>query len=132
MVYNRAYGVLACVAGRFPLKGNYTTKQKPLICKNQGLFQLRAANAGHARKACVAPCSPAVRVLRACRQPPRAAFLVVSLPTSPMPLLQDVTLGIDFGTSNSAMAVRQGAGLSRMVALEGNAPTLPTALFFNA
>lgn len=26
MVYNRAYGVLACVAGRFPLKGNYTTK----------------------------------------------------------------------------------------------------------
>lgn len=25
MVYNRAYGVLACVAGRFPLKGNYTT-----------------------------------------------------------------------------------------------------------
>ena len=27
MVYNRAYGVLACVAGRFPLKGNYTTKQ---------------------------------------------------------------------------------------------------------
>ena len=49
-----------------------------------------------------------------------------------MPLLQDVTLGIDFGTSNSAMAVRQGAGLSRMVALEGDAPTLPTALFFNA
>ncbi len=49
-----------------------------------------------------------------------------------MPLLQDVTLGIDFGTSNSAMAVRQGAGLSRIVALEGNAPTLPTALFFNA
>ncbi|AFU44164.1 molecular chaperone, HSP70 class [Acidovorax sp. KKS102] len=67
-----------------------------------------------------------------CCQPPRAAFLVVSLPTSPMPLLQDVTLGIDFGTSNSAMAVRQGAGLSRMVALEGDAPTLPTALFFNA
>lgn len=49
-----------------------------------------------------------------------------------MPLLQDVTLGIDFGTSNSAMAVRQGTGLSRMVALEGDAPTLPTALFFNA
>ena len=49
-----------------------------------------------------------------------------------MPLLQDVTLGIDFGTSNSAMAVRQGAGRSRMVALEGDAHTLPTALFFNA
>jgi len=54
------------------------------------------------------------------------------LPTFPMPLLQDTTLGIDFGTSNSAMAVRQGAGLSRMVALEGDAHTLPTALFFNA
>ena len=49
-----------------------------------------------------------------------------------MPPLQDVTLGIDFGTSNSAMAVREGAGLSRMVAVEGDAPTLPTALFFNA
>lgn len=49
-----------------------------------------------------------------------------------MPLLQDTTLGIDFGTSNSAMAVRQGAGRARMVALEGVAHTLPTALFFNA
>lgn len=28
MVYNRAYGVLACVAGRFPIKGNYTTKSQ--------------------------------------------------------------------------------------------------------
>src|SRR3989344_8315490 len=49
-----------------------------------------------------------------------------------MPLLTDPTLGIDFGTSNSAMAVRQGAGLARMIALEGSAHTLPTALFFNA
>ncbi len=32
MVYNRAYGVLACVAGRFPLKGNYTTKIS--LCKS--------------------------------------------------------------------------------------------------
>ncbi|MFN4119962.1 Hsp70 family protein [Acidovorax sp.] len=48
-----------------------------------------------------------------------------------MPLLQDTTLGIDFGTSNSAMAVRQGAGPARMVALEGEAHALPTALFFN-
>ena len=32
MVYNRAYGVLACVAGRFPLKGNYTTTiQRPTV-----------------------------------------------------------------------------------------------------
>ena len=49
-----------------------------------------------------------------------------------MHLLQDTTLGIDFGTSNSAMAVRQGAGRARMIALEGSAHTLPTALFFNA
>ncbi|KZT17256.1 heat-shock protein [Acidovorax sp. GW101-3H11] len=48
-----------------------------------------------------------------------------------MPLLHDTTLGIDFGTSNSAMAVRQGAGPARMIALEGAAHTLPTALFFN-
>lgn len=49
-----------------------------------------------------------------------------------MPISQDTTLGIDFGTSNSAMAVRQGAGAARMIALEGGAHTLPTALFFNA
>ena len=49
-----------------------------------------------------------------------------------MPLLKDTTLGIDFGTSNSAMAVRQGSGLARMISLEEGAHTLPTALFFNA
>ena len=41
------------------------------------------------------------------------------------------TLGIDFGTSNSAMAVRQGSGRARLLALEGTATGLPTALFFN-
>ena len=49
-----------------------------------------------------------------------------------MKLLKHTTLGIDFGTSNSAMAVRQGAGAAQMIALEGAAHTLPTALFFNA
>ena len=48
-----------------------------------------------------------------------------------MRTLQDTTLGIDFGTSNSAMAVRVGTAAARMVALEGDAHTLPTALFFN-
>lgn len=48
-----------------------------------------------------------------------------------MPLLRDATLGIDFGTSNSAMAVRQGDGQARLLALEGSATALPTALFFN-
>ncbi len=46
--------------------------------------------------------------------------------------LSDTTLGIDFGTSNSAMAVRQGNGPARLLRLEGEAVTLPTALFFNA
>ena len=44
----------------------------------------------------------------------------------------DTTLGIDFGTSNSAMAVRQGDSPARMLRLEGESNTLPTALFFNA
>lgn len=48
-----------------------------------------------------------------------------------MALLSDTTLGIDFGTSNSAMAVRQGRGPARLLALEGQATALPTALFFN-
>lgn len=42
------------------------------------------------------------------------------------------TLGIDFGTSNSAVAWAHGGGEARLIALEGSATTLPTALFFNA
>ncbi|EER59275.1 molecular chaperone, HSP70 class [Acidovorax delafieldii 2AN] len=49
-----------------------------------------------------------------------------------MAFLTDTTLGIDFGTSNSAMAVRQGGAPARMLCLEGTSHTLPTALFFNA
>ncbi len=41
-------------------------------------------------------------------------------------------LGIDFGTSNSAMAWRSGQGLSEPLAVEGAATAMPTALFFNA
>ncbi|NMM91163.1 heat-shock protein [Rhodococcus sp. SRB_17] len=48
-----------------------------------------------------------------------------------MALLHDTTLGIDFGTSNSAMAVREGDAPARLLALEGAATALPTALFFN-
>ena len=40
-------------------------------------------------------------------------------------------LGLDFGTSNSAMAFAAGAA-SQALALEGTATTLPTAIFFNA
>ncbi len=42
------------------------------------------------------------------------------------------TLGIDFGTSNSAMAWATPDGTARLIPLEGSATTLPTAVFFNA
>lgn len=42
------------------------------------------------------------------------------------------TLGIDFGTSNSAAAWHSGQGAARPLALEGAAHALPTAIFFNA
>ena len=48
-----------------------------------------------------------------------------------MALLSDTTLGIDFGTSNSAMAARRADAAVQPVALEGAGNTLPTALFFN-
>ncbi len=41
-------------------------------------------------------------------------------------------LGIDFGTSNSAMAWRQDGGLAQPLKLEGDALAMPTALFFNS
>lgn len=42
------------------------------------------------------------------------------------------TLGLDFGTSNSAMAFVGPDGRARPVPLEDEQPTLPTAVFFNA
>ncbi len=42
------------------------------------------------------------------------------------------TLGLDFGTSNSALAYAKTRGLARPLALEGDANTLPTAIFYNA
>lgn len=41
-------------------------------------------------------------------------------------------LGIDFGTSNSAVAAVDAGGMARLLPLEGDAFTLPTAVFFNA
>lgn len=44
-----------------------------------------------------------------------------------------LTIGIDFGTSNSAVAALDAAaGGARLVPLEGAATTLPTAVFFDA
>jgi len=42
------------------------------------------------------------------------------------------TLGIDFGTSNSALASVGSDGVARLVPLEGAATALPSAVFFNA
>ncbi|MFC5498795.1 Hsp70 family protein [Caenimonas terrae] len=41
-------------------------------------------------------------------------------------------LGIDFGTSNSAVSYLGADGLARLVPLEGAATAMPTAVFFNS
>jgi hypothetical chaperone protein len=41
-------------------------------------------------------------------------------------------LGIDFGTSNSAMAWASPQGKAQLIALEGDALAMPTAVFYNA
>ena len=42
------------------------------------------------------------------------------------------SLGIDFGTSNSAMAWADAGGQARLIALEGEAVSMPTAVFYNS
>ncbi|MBS3911528.1 MAG: Hsp70 family protein [Hydrogenophaga sp.] len=42
------------------------------------------------------------------------------------------TLGIDFGTSNSAMAWADEQGDAHLIPLEGEAVSIPTAVFYNA
>ena len=42
------------------------------------------------------------------------------------------TLGIDFGTSNSAMAWADVRGTARLIPLEGAAVSMPTAVFYNS
>lgn len=48
-----------------------------------------------------------------------------------MQMLPQTTLGIDFGTSNSAMAWRAAGQTAQLVPLEGKAAAMPTALFFH-
>ncbi|MES2183643.1 MAG: Hsp70 family protein [Pseudomonadota bacterium] len=47
-----------------------------------------------------------------------------------MPQFSPPAVGIDFGTSNSAVAVASASGAGRLLPLEEGALTLPTALFF--
>mgnify|MGYP000028178378 FL=1 len=42
------------------------------------------------------------------------------------------TLGIDFGTSNSAVSWASPQGTARLIPLEGDALAMPTAVFYNA
>jgi hypothetical chaperone protein len=42
------------------------------------------------------------------------------------------TLGIDFGTSNSAIAWASAQGSAQLIPLEGDALAMPTAVFYNA
>jgi hypothetical chaperone protein len=44
----------------------------------------------------------------------------------------DGILGIDFGTSNSAMSWASPQGTAQLIALEGDALAMPTAVFYNA
>ena len=55
-----------------------------------------------------------------------APLLFLMTPTHPG------TLGIDFGTSNSAIAWATPQGTAQLMALEGDALAMPTAVFYNA
>ncbi len=46
--------------------------------------------------------------------------------------LRTPAIGIDFGTSNSAVSYASPGEAARLLPVEGSATTLPTALFFNA
>lgn len=49
-----------------------------------------------------------------------------------MTLSHEPAIGIDFGTSNSAVSCVLKDGSARLLPVEGSASTLPTAVFFNA
>lgn len=65
--------------------------------------------------------------------PQRAAAPAASPHTAAPPhIVTAHAIGIDFGTSNSAVAAVGADGTARLLPLEGGATTLPTAVFFNA
>ncbi len=61
--------------------------------------------------------------------PGRARLRTFFIPMTPSPA---GTLGIDFGTSNSAMAYAAKQGTAHLIPLEGEALAMPTAVFYNA
>jgi hypothetical chaperone protein len=61
---------------------------------------------------------------------PRAAALAVA-PIATI-LTDGIALGIDFGTSNSAVSWARPGQPAQLVALEGTSTTLPTAIFFDS
>lgn len=61
----------------------------------------------------------------------RLFYFSKDLPVTVSKRLRPTTLGIDFGTSNSAMAYGSADGHARMLTLEGQASAMPTAVFFN-
>ena len=50
--------------------------------------------------------------------------------TKVLPAARNLTLGIDFGTSNSAAAVVDSAGVLQVIPLDGVRSEMPTAVFF--
>jgi hypothetical chaperone protein len=74
-----------------------------------------------------------IRALLRQAQPPHPGLPRTFLPF-PLPMTPPLhgTLGIDFGTSNSAMAWADVRGTARLIPLEGTAVSMPTAVFYNA
>jgi hypothetical chaperone protein len=60
------------------------------------------------------------------------AFFILFLFLFLMTLSLNGTLGIDFGTSNSAMAWADAQDKAHLIELEGEAVSMPTAVFYNA
>jgi hypothetical chaperone protein len=82
-------------------------------------------------------CAPPARSHRALRGKldtmPHITSALKSRPTRRHPADRSAhALGIDFGTSNSAVAAIDASGMARLLPLEDGLSMLPTAVFFNA
>ncbi len=63
---------------------------------------------------------------------PRKAPSAASAPSTTSPAPRGLTLGIDFGTSNSAAALIRADGSLDVIPLDGTRAEMPTALFFDS